>query len=109
MTFTEGADPDLSAQPLRISREVCYTRARLATRVKRGRVGYGCHCVIILLLVGEKEVRQKTTRSQEKQGCPLTDHKAVLMLFERSTKVLYSLRLYCLAHGRRGIRADYCS
>jgi hypothetical protein len=47
--------------------------------------------------VGEQEVRRKTARSQEKQGCPLTDHKAVLMTFERSTKVLYSLCLYCLA------------
>jgi hypothetical protein len=31
------------------------------------------------------------------------------MTFERSTEVLYSLRLYCLAYNQRGIRAASCS
>src|SRR5687767_12799489 len=47
-----------------------------------------------LYIVGEQEVRRKTARGQRNQGYPLTDHKGVLMTFERSTKVLYSLCLY---------------
>ena len=43
-----------------------------------------------LLIVGKQEVRRKTARSQEDQGCPLTAHKAVLITFEPSTKVLFS-------------------
>src|SRR5918993_807195 len=62
-----------------------------------------------IYIVGKQEVRRKTARSQENQGCPLTDHRAVLMRFERSTKVLYGPCLYCLAQDRRGIRAAGCS
>src|SRR5215217_2652670 len=44
----------------------------------------------ILYIVGKQEVRRKTARSQEDQECLLTAHKAVLITFEPSTKVLYS-------------------
>ena len=55
-----------------------------------------------LYIVGKQEVRRKTVRCQEDQGCPLTAHKAVLITFEPSTKVLISPSLYRLVYGRRG-------
>src|SRR5215210_2745777 len=41
-----------------------------------------------LYIVDKQETRRKTAPDQANQRCPLTDHKAVPMMFQRSTKVL---------------------